>query len=341
MHFIAQLRRLSGGKPTGFKLCVGHPWEFFALVKAMIETGITPDFIVVDGSEGGTGAAPLEFIDHMGMPLRDGLVFVHSALVGAGLRDRIKLGASGKITSAFDMARAMALGADWCNSARGFMFAVGCIQAQTCHTGHCPTGVATQDRTRQRAIVVADIARSELPQGNAEGAGRAHCGGRADASRSATTASLHAPRRARPRRHFRGAVSVPRTRRTAARDAERASGSGLADGKRSELRCGRRSLATDHAGSGRVGQRSLASRRRTKFVRSCLPLPLVSRETASISRPTYHDAPIASAIVALERRVRRETMQLMMVAFRAAMTRPGELAKPRPAADQPQAKNER
>ena len=156
MQFIAQVRRLSGGKPTGFKLCVGHPWEFLALVKAMIETGITPDFIVIDGSEGGTGAAPLEFIDHMGMPLRDGLVFVHSALVGAGLRDRVKLGASGKITSAFDMARAMALGADWCNSARGFMFAVGCIQAQTCHTGHCPTGVATQDRTRQRAVVVAD-----------------------------------------------------------------------------------------------------------------------------------------------------------------------------------------
>ena len=120
----------------------------------MIETGITPDFIVVDGKEGGTGAAPLEFIDHMGMPLRDGLVFVHYALVGAGLRDRIKLGASGKITSAFDMARVMALGADWCNAARGFMFAVGCIQAQRCHTGLCPTGVATQDPLRQRAIVV-------------------------------------------------------------------------------------------------------------------------------------------------------------------------------------------
>ena len=156
MHFIALLRRLSGGKPTGFKLCVGHLWEFLALIKAMLETDITPDFIVIDGTEGGTGAAPLEFIDHMGMPLRDGLVFVHSALVGAGLRDRIKLGASGKITSAFDMARVMALGADWCNSARGFMFAVGCIQAQTCHTGHCPTGVATQDRMRQRAVVVTD-----------------------------------------------------------------------------------------------------------------------------------------------------------------------------------------
>jgi len=156
MHFIGELRALSGGKPTGFKLCVGHPWEFLALVKAMLETGITPDFIVVDGTEGGTGAAPLEFIDHMGMPLRDGLAFVHSALVGADLRERIKLGASGKITSAFDMARAMALGADWCNSARGFMFAVGCIQAQICHTGHCPTGVATQELSRQRAVVVSD-----------------------------------------------------------------------------------------------------------------------------------------------------------------------------------------
>jgi glutamate synthase domain-containing protein 2 len=156
MHFIAELRRLSGGKPTGFKLCIGHQWEFLALVKAMLETGITPDFIVVDGTEGGTGAAPLEFIDHMGMPLRDGLAFVHSALVGAGVRERIRLGASGKITSAFDMARVMALGADWCNSARGFMFAVGCIQAQICHTGRCPTGVATQEVTRQRAIVVSD-----------------------------------------------------------------------------------------------------------------------------------------------------------------------------------------
>jgi hypothetical protein len=141
MHFLAEMRRLSGGKPAGFKLCVGHPWEVLALVKAMLETDLTPDFIVVDGMEGGTGAAPLEFMDHVGMPLRDGLTFVHSALVGAGLRERIKIAASGKITSGFDMARVMALGADWCNAARGFMFAVGCIQAQQCHTGHCPTGV--------------------------------------------------------------------------------------------------------------------------------------------------------------------------------------------------------
>lgn len=154
MAFIAELRRLSGGKPVGFKLCIGHPWEFLAIVKAMLATGITPDFIVVDGKEGGTGAAPLEFMDHVGAPLREGLVFVHSALVGANLRDRVRIGASGKITSAFDMARVMALGADWCNVARGFMFAVGCIQAQQCHTDRCPTGVATQDPLRQRGIDV-------------------------------------------------------------------------------------------------------------------------------------------------------------------------------------------
>jgi glutamate synthase domain-containing protein 2 len=156
LQMIANMRRLSGGKPAGFKLCVGHPWEFLAICKAMIETNIYPDFIVVDGKEGGTGAAPLEFIDHLGMPLRDGLSFVHNALIGIGARDRIKIGASGKIVSAFDIARAMALGADWCNAARGFMFALGCIQSQSCHTDRCPTGVTTQDRTRQRALVVSD-----------------------------------------------------------------------------------------------------------------------------------------------------------------------------------------
>ena len=154
MQFIEELRALSHGKPVGFKLCIGHPWEWFAIVKAMLETGTRPDFIVVDGAEGGTGAAPLEFSDHMGMPLQEGLRLVHNTLVGAGLRDEIRLGASGKIVSAFDMARALALGADWCNSARGFMFALGCIQAQTCHTGHCPTGVTTQDPKRQMALVV-------------------------------------------------------------------------------------------------------------------------------------------------------------------------------------------
>jgi glutamate synthase domain-containing protein 2 len=156
MQFIAAMRRLSGGKPVGFKLCIGHPWEFLAVCKAMVATEIYPDFIVVDGKEGGTGAAPLEFTDHLGMPLREGLNFVHNALIGINARDRIKVGASGKIISAFDIARVMALGADWCNSARGFMFALGCIQSQSCHTDRCPTGVSTQDPNRQRALVVAD-----------------------------------------------------------------------------------------------------------------------------------------------------------------------------------------
>ena len=158
MHFVTHLRELSGGEPVGIKLCVGHPREWFAIVKAMQETGERPDFVVVDGAEGGTGAAPIEFADHVGMPLRDGLRLVHNSLVGAGLRDQIRIGASGKIISAFDIAKCLALGADWCNSARGFMFALGCIQSRSCHTDHCPTGVATQDPVRQRAIVVTDKA---------------------------------------------------------------------------------------------------------------------------------------------------------------------------------------
>ena len=158
LEFLAQLRGLSGGKPVGIKLCVGNPQEWFALVKAMLHTGLTPDFIVVDGAEGGTGAAPIEFADHVGMPLRDGLRLVHNTLVGAGLRQRIRIGASGKVVSAFHIVRCLALGADWCNSARGFMFALGCIQSRTCHTDQCPTGVATQDPVRQRAIVVKDKA---------------------------------------------------------------------------------------------------------------------------------------------------------------------------------------
>ena len=158
IDFISELRRLSGGKPVGFKLCIGEKSEFLAICKAMIERSVTPDFIVVDGTEGGTGAAPLEFTDHIGMPLRDGLSFVHSTLIGLGLRDKIKLGAAGKITSAFDMVRVMALGADWCNAARGFMFAIGCIQSQSCHTDRCPVGVATQDPLRQRALVIPDKA---------------------------------------------------------------------------------------------------------------------------------------------------------------------------------------
>lgn len=158
LQFIEQLRELSGGKPVGFKFCVGHPWEWFGIVKAMLETGILPDFIVVDGAEGGTGASPLEFSDHVGAPLQEGLLLVHNTLKGAGLRGRIRVGAAGKVVSAFDIARTLAMGADWCNAARGFMFALGCIQAQTCHTGHCPTGVTTQDPLRQRALVVPDKA---------------------------------------------------------------------------------------------------------------------------------------------------------------------------------------
>jgi glutamate synthase domain-containing protein 2 len=158
LEFIARLRELSGGKPTGFKLSIGHPWEWFAIAKAMLKTGIVPDFIVVDGGEGGTGAAPQEFSDHVGTPLREALILVHNTLVGIGLRGQVHIGAAGKIISAFDIARVCALGADWCNAARGFMFALGCLQAQTCHTGHCPTGVTTQDPRRYRALVPEDKA---------------------------------------------------------------------------------------------------------------------------------------------------------------------------------------
>jgi len=158
MGFIATLRELSGGKPVGFKLCLGHPWELMGMVKAMLETGIRPDFIVVDGGEGGTGAAPVEFADHMGAPMREGLLFVHNTLVGAGLRSQIKVGAAGRIVTAFDIASVLAIGADWTNAARGFMFALGCVQSLSCHTNRCPTGVATQDPGRQRALVVPDKA---------------------------------------------------------------------------------------------------------------------------------------------------------------------------------------
>lgn len=155
-EYVKQLRELSEGKPIGFKLCVGHRHEFLAICKAMLETGILPDFITVDGGEGGTGAAPNEFSDSIGTPLKMGLMFVHNALVGCGLRDKIRIAASGKVGSAFAIARNLAIGADWCNAARGFMMAVGCIQAQSCHTNRCPVGVATQDPVRQRALDVGD-----------------------------------------------------------------------------------------------------------------------------------------------------------------------------------------
>jgi len=158
LQFVARLRELSGDKPTGFKLAIGHPWEWFGIAKAMLETGILPDFIVVDGAEGGTGAAPAEFVDHVGVPMREGLMLVHNTLVGLNLRERIKLGAAGKVVSGFDIARTLALGADWCNAARGFMFALGCIQSLSCHTNRCPTGIATQDPARWKHLDVPDKA---------------------------------------------------------------------------------------------------------------------------------------------------------------------------------------
>ena len=158
LQFVARLRELSGGKPTGFKLAIGHPWEWFGIAKAMHETGLLPDFIVVDGAEGGTGAAPSEFIDHVGVPMHEALMLVHNTLVGLDLRDRIRIGAAGRVTSAFDLVRTMAMGADWCNAARGFMFALGCIQSQSCHNDKCPTGVATQNPRRWQHLDVADKA---------------------------------------------------------------------------------------------------------------------------------------------------------------------------------------
>ncbi len=156
LEFVQQLRELSGGKPVGFKLCVGKRHEFLGIVKAMLETGIRPDFITVDGSEGGTGAAPLEFSDSVGTPLNEGLSFVHYALVGAGLREEIRVIASGKVNTGFQMATKVALGADMCNAARAMMFALGCIQALRCNTNRCPTGVATQDPELVHGLHVGD-----------------------------------------------------------------------------------------------------------------------------------------------------------------------------------------
>jgi len=156
LEFISRLRELSGGKPIGFKVCIGDKTEFLAVCKAMLETGITPDFITIDGGEGGTGAAPIEFTNSVGMPLREGLFFVHNTLIGSGIRDRIRLIASGKAVTAFHMLRLMALGADTINSARAMMFALGCIQSRVCNTDHCPTGVATQNPARFKALDVTD-----------------------------------------------------------------------------------------------------------------------------------------------------------------------------------------
>jgi len=158
LEWAAKLRELSGGKPVGAKFCVGQPHEVFALAKAMVETGIRLDFITVDGAEGGTGAAPVELSNRMGMPLREGLIFVRNALVGCGLKGETKIAAAGKIHSGAGMAMNFALGADWCNAARAFMFSLGCVQSMRCHDDTCPTGVATQDITRQRGLVVEDKA---------------------------------------------------------------------------------------------------------------------------------------------------------------------------------------
>ena len=158
MEFAASLREMSGGKPVGIKFCVGNRWELLAICKAMLETDIRLDFMVVDGGEGGTGAAPAEFLDHVGAPLRQGLVLARNALVGTGLKDEVRLACSGKQTSAFAIASSMALGADWINTARGFMFSLGCIQSLNCHNNTCPTGIATTDKGRQRGLVIADKA---------------------------------------------------------------------------------------------------------------------------------------------------------------------------------------
>ncbi|WP_153505031.1 FMN-binding glutamate synthase family protein [Cumulibacter manganitolerans] len=156
IEFIARMRELSGGKPAGFKLCVGSREQVLAICKAIREVGTAPDFIIVDGSEGGTGAAPLEFEDHVGMPLTQGLMLVHNALVGTGLREHIKVGASGKIAAGNDIVKRLIQGADYTNAARAMMMAVGCVQAQRCQTNTCPTGVATQDPRRNRALNVPD-----------------------------------------------------------------------------------------------------------------------------------------------------------------------------------------
>ena len=156
LHFIARMRELSGGKPAGFKLCLGSRADFLGICKAMVAEGITPDFVIVDGGEGGTGAAPLEYEDHIGTPLTESLLTVHNALVGVGLRDQVKVGASGKVASGIDVVKRLVQGADYTNSARSMMMAVGCIQAQTCHTNTCPVGVATQDPRRARALDVPD-----------------------------------------------------------------------------------------------------------------------------------------------------------------------------------------
>jgi glutamate synthase domain-containing protein 2 len=190
LEVIARLRELSGGKPVGFKICLGDPVQYLCIVKAMQESGMYADFITIDGAEGGTGAAPLEFSDHIGMPLVEALVIAKKGLVGAGIDREVRVAASGKLLSGFDMAMAMALGADWCNQARGFMFALGCIQAQKCHTNACPVGVTTQDARLQRSLVV--------PR-KAERVQRFHAGTVQTLAEIAAAAGLDHPCELRPR----------------------------------------------------------------------------------------------------------------------------------------------
>jgi glutamate synthase domain-containing protein 2 len=156
IRFIAEMRELAGGKPAGFKLCVGTRHELLAVCKAMLAEGTAPDFIIVDGSEGGTGAAPGEYEDHVGTPLTEGLMMLHNALVGCGLREKIRIGCSGKVATGSDIVKRLAQGADYCNAARAMMMAVGCLQTQRCNTNQCPVGVATQDPKRSRALNVPD-----------------------------------------------------------------------------------------------------------------------------------------------------------------------------------------
>ncbi|QYX56000.1 FMN-binding glutamate synthase family protein [Roseovarius sp. SCSIO 43702] len=189
LEFAARMRDLSGGKPVGIKLCVGQPYEVFAIVKAIRETGITPEFIVVDGGEGGTGAAPLELSDWVGLPLQEGLILMRNALVGAGLKDKIRLVASGKVYSGMGLARNIAMGADWCNAARAFMFSIGCIQAQRCHLGTCPTGVTTQDAWRQRGLI---------PEVQGERAARFHAKTLSSLSEMVASAGLTHPHELQP-----------------------------------------------------------------------------------------------------------------------------------------------
>ena len=154
LEFVQHLREMSDGKPVGFKLCIGRPSEFMSICKAMLETGILPDFITIDGAEGGTGAAPVEFTNRLGMPVNEAVIFVNNCLRGVGLRDKITIICAGKVATGYDLVEKFALGADMCNAARAMMFAVGCIQALHCNTNRCPSGVATQDPVRGRAVNV-------------------------------------------------------------------------------------------------------------------------------------------------------------------------------------------